>query len=1090
MFPPLPTTLNLTLMEEDVLRFWKRERIFDKASARREGGPEFVFYEGPPTANGAPGVHHVLARAYKDVFPRYKTMRGCHVVRRGGWDTHGLPVEIEIERRLGITAKSQIETYGVARFNQLCRKSAFDYIQDWERLTDRIGFWVDLEDAYVTFTNDYIESLWWVLKNFWDKELLYQAEKVVPYCPRCGTPLSDHEVAQGYTEVEDPSLTLRLPLVDEPGTSLLVWTTTPWTLPGNVAVAAHPDLDYVKVERALPEGGLERFILAGALLESVFPGEQLRIIEKFKGRRLKGRRYRPLFTFLLPEKPAYFVVLEEFVTAVDGTGLVHLAPAFGAEDLKAAQDHDLPRLDTVGPDGAFLPEIRPFSGRFVKDAEPHIVRDLEARGLVLHSERLKHTYPFCWRCDTPLIYYARPTWFLRTTQYKDKMLELNRMINWVPGHIRDGRFGDWLENNVDWALGRERFWGTPLPVWECDSCQHRLCVGSIGELEQLTGQDLSLLDLHRPYVDEVRFPCPECGPAAGDRMQRVAHLVDAWFNSGAMPVAQWHFPFENQETFQEQFPADFICEAVDQTRGWFYTLHAVSVMLFERPAYRNAISLGLALDSAGQKMSKSRGNWIDPWEVIDRHGADAFRWHLYTAAPPGQERRLSAEILEEGVKQAVRGLTLTLWNVFAFFVTYANLAGWRPEYTPQRPDAKEEVLDRWLLSEVHALVRQVTGALEAYDVPGATRPLGAFVDDLSGWYLRRSRRRFSETADEDERGSAFALLYETLVVVSKLLAPSMPFLAEELYQRLVRPVDLTAPESVHLADWPEADESKIDPELNNEMRFVMKLASLGHAARSQAGIAVRQPLAEAAFSVGNREESRLLEKYAPLLADELNVRQVRLLGSTGEAVDYSLKPLPRQLGSKYKALFPRLSAAILALDTEGAARALLAGHNLLVALDGKAYTILPEDVEVHTSAHSGYAVASEGAYLAAIRTERSPELEAEGVVRELIHRLQNLRKGAGLKISDPIHVMIDTSPRLAQIVEARRAEILLETRAVSLELHPVGELPGAHRAFFDLGGEAATVSIAVAGMAGNDSPASIAAGDAEAHCSPDDALRH
>jgi isoleucyl-tRNA synthetase len=1069
MFPPLPTTLNLTLMEEDVLRFWRRERIFAKASARREGGPEFVFYEGPPTANGAPGVHHVLARAYKDVFPRYKTMRGCHVVRRGGWDTHGLPVEIEVEKRLGITTKSQIETYGIARFNQLCRKSAFDYIQDWERLTDRIGFWVDLEDAYVTFTNDYIESLWWILKTFWDKGLLYQAEKVVPYCPRCGTPLSDHEVAQGYAEVEDPSIYLRLPLVDEPGTSLLVWTTTPWTLPGNIAVAAHPELEYVKVERALPEGGVEQLILAGALLESVFPGEQPRVIDRFKGRRLKGRRYRPLFTFLLPEKPAYFVVLEEFVTAVDGTGLVHLAPAFGAEDLQAAQDHDLPRLETVGPDGVFLPEVRPFSGRFVKDAEPHIVRDLEARGLVLRSERLKHTYPFCWRCDTPLIYYARPTWFLRTTQYKDKMVELNRTVNWVPGHIRDGRFGNWLENNVDWALGRERYWGTPLPVWECETCHHRLCVGSVRELEQLAGQDLSLLDLHRPFVDEVRFPCPECGPAAGDRMQRVAHLVDAWFDSGAMPVAQWHFPFENQETFKEQFPADFICEAVDQTRGWFYSLHAVSTLLFEEPAYKNAISLGLVLDSAGQKMSKSRGNWIDPWGAIDKHGADALRWHLYTAAPPGQERRLSAGLLEEGVRQALRGFTLTLWNVYAFFVTYANLAGWSPNLTPKGQGVEREVLDRWLLSELHALIQQVTSALEAYDVPEATRPVGAFVEVLSGWYLRRSRQRFSESATEEERRSAFTTLYETLVALCKLLAPSMPFLAEELYQHLVRPADPAAPESVHLADWPEADQSKIDPDLNGEMRLVMKLASIGHAARSHAGIQVRQPLAEAAFSVSNRQEARLLEEYAPLLADELNVRSVRLLGSSGEAVAYSLKPLPRQLGGKYKALFPRLSAAILDLDTEGAARALLAGHNLLVAVDGKAYTILPEDVEVRAEARSGYTAASDGAYLAALRTELTPELEEEGLVRELLHRLQNLRKRAGLKISDRIRAYIDASPRLAQAVEAHHAEILVETRAVSLEIHPAGDLPEAHRAIFEFGGETATVAIAVAETDGDGS---------------------
>ena len=670
MFKPVSPKLNLTSMEEGVLRFWKHHHIFEKSGTSRQGSPEYVFYEGPPTANGKPGVHHVLARAFKDIFPRYKTMRGYHVVRRGGWDTHGLPVEIEVEKKLGFNNKSQIEEYGIARFNEMCRMSAFEYIQDWERLTDRIAFWVDLQEAYVTFTNEYIESVWWILKSFWDKGLLYQGYKVVPYCPRCGTPLSDHEVAQGYDEAVDPSVFVRLPLVDDPGASLLVWTTTPWTLPGNVAVAAHPEVDYVIVEHNLPEGGTERLILAKALVEKVFRDEPVQVFETFKGKKLKGLRYHPLLTFLPPDKPAYYVLLGDFVTTEDGTGLVHIAPAFGAEDMQAALEYDLPILQTVTEAGTFIPEVRPWSGIFVKDADPLITQDLKARGLLYRAETYTHTYPFCWRCATPLLYYARGTWYVRTTQYKDLLVSLNQRINWYPEHIKDGRFGNWLENNVDWALGRERYWGTPLPIWECETCHHQLAVGSLAELSRLAGKDLTSMDLHRPYVDEVVFPCPECG----GEMRRVPELIDVWFDSGSMPVAKWHYPFENQEAFKQQFPADYICEAVDQTRGWFYSLHAISTLLFESECFRNVICLGLVLDSEGKKMSKSVGNIVDPWDVLNQHGADAFRWYLYTASPPGQERRFSVDLVGE----VVRNFTLTLWNVYSFLITYASLDQWQP----------------------------------------------------------------------------------------------------------------------------------------------------------------------------------------------------------------------------------------------------------------------------------------------------------------------------------------------------------------------------------------------------------------------------
>ncbi|MCJ7585924.1 MAG: isoleucine--tRNA ligase, partial [Anaerolineales bacterium] len=863
MFKPVSSKLDITAMEEAVQRFWKAQAIFKKTIEQRQGGPDYIFFEGPPTANGKPGVHHVLARVFKDMFPRYKIMRGYHVSRRGGWDTHGLPVEIEVEKQLGFTSKNQIEEYGIDRFNELCRKSVFAYIQDWEKLTDRIAFWVDLEDAYVTYTNDYIESVWWILKNFWDKDLLYQGYKVVPYCPRCGTPLSDHEVALGYEDTTDPSVFVRLPLVETPGTSLLVWTTTPWTLPGNVAVAAHPDVEYVTVERNLPEGGSERLILAKLLLEKVFPGEEVKVVDTFKGKKLKGRHYQPLFTFMPPDKPAHYVVLGDFVTTEDGTGLVHMAPAFGAEDMAAAMEFDLPVLMTVAPNGAFLPEVTPWRGMFVKDTDPLIIQDLQARGLLLKSELYTHAYPFCWRCHTPLLYYARGTWYIRTSQFRDRLVALNQTINWVPEHIKDGRFGNWLENNVDWALGRERYWGTPLPVWECADCKNQDAVGSRRELSEKAGRDLSDLELHRPYVDDVHWNCPKCG----GQMQRVPELIDCWFDSGSMPAAQWHYPFENEDKFKEQFPADFICEAVDQTRGWFYSLHAISTLLFDSVAYRNVICLGHIQDAEGSKMSKSLGNIIEPWDVLRVHGADALRWYLYTATPPGNERRFSGNL----VGDVVRNFTLTLWNVYSFFVIYANLD--KPDLTKKVRPTND--LDKWLLSSLNALVRDVTHAYETYDVPGATRPIEAFVETLSTWYLRRSRRRFWKSESDTDKQAAYSTLYTALVTLAKLLAPTMPFLAEELYQNLVRSVDPSAPESVHLAEWPLVYDARIDESLNRDMALVMRMVSLGHSARQKANRKVRQPLAEAAFSVGNVDEGGAVEAYADLIADELNVRKVR-----------------------------------------------------------------------------------------------------------------------------------------------------------------------------------------------------------------------
>ncbi len=1023
-FTSVSPKLDVTAMEEAVLKMWKREDVFKKTVERRQGAPEYVFFEGPPTANGKPGVHHVLARAFKDMFPRYKIMRGYRVSRRGGWDTHGLPVEIEVEKRHGFKNKQDIEAYGVAKFNAECRKSAFDYIQDWERLTDRIAFWVDLETAYVTFTNDYIESVWNILKNFWDRDLLYKGYKVVPYCPRCGTTLSDHEVALGYDEATDPSVFVRMPLADKPDTSLLVWTTTPWTLPGNVAVAAHPDVEYVTVERAV-NGKKEKLILAKPLLEKVFRGEEVKIVDAFKGRKLKGQKYLPLFTFLPPDKPAHYVVLGDFVTTEDGTGLVHMAPAFGAEDMQAALEFDLPVLMTVLPDGTFIPEVTPWRGVFVKDADPMIIRDLDDRGLLFRAESYTHTYPFCWRCKTPLLYYARDAWYIRTSRFKERMVELNKTIHWTPDHIRDGRFGNWLENNIDWALSRERYWGTPLPVWECEDCKDRECVGSVDELSKFAGRALSELDLHRPYVDEIAWDCKKCG----GRMQRVPDLIDVWFDSGSMPYAQWHYPFGNQEKFKQQFPADFICEAVDQTRGWFYSLHAISSLLMDSVSFKNVICLGLILDGEGRKMSKSLGNIVDPWDVLKVHGADAFRWYLYTATPPGQERRFSPEL----VGSVVRDFTLLLWNVYSFFVTYANLDKWKPE---AQANLRYSSLDQWLLSELNVLVREVTAGYEEYEVTRATRPIQEFVEKLSTWYLRRSRRRFWKSESDSDKQAAYSTLYAALVTVAKLLAPAMPFLADELYQNLVRSADADAPESIHLARWPEADVSRIDETLNRDMATVMKLVSLGHSARQKANRKVRQPLSEAAFSVGNVSERKAVEAFAELIADELNVKRVRLLDSSTEAVAHTIKPLPKQLGQKYGNKFPAIQKAILAMDAESAARTLMDGVPLKVEAGGETFDVLGDEVEVKAAAKEGFAVAEEGAYVAALVTELTPELVREGLAREFVRRAQDLRKSAELDVADRIRMFVVASEGLKAAVEEHRDYVTSETLTVDLQFMP------------------------------------------------------
>ena len=1028
MFKPVSPKVDVLAVEQAQLDFWRERDVFQRTMRERLDGPRYVFYEGPPTANGRPGSHHVLARAFKDMFPRYKTMNGYYVLRKGGWDTHGLPVEIEVEKELGLTHKHEIEAYGIAEFNAKCKESVFRYIKEWEDLSERIAFWVDLDEAYVTCTNDYIQSVWWILRQYWDQDLLYQGHKVVAYCPRCGTPLSSHEVNLGYQDdTPDPSIFVRFKVKGPENTYFLVWTTTPWTLPGNVALAVGDDVDYVKLEGTNQAGQTEYLILARALAEYAL-GDQAgsyQFVERIKGRDLKGWRYEPLYTFLPTDKDYAYVVTGDFVSTTEGTGIVHIAPAFGADDLAVGVEYDLPVLQTVNPQGAFIDEVKPWAGVWVKDADPRIIEELESRGLMFRSGTYYHTYPFCWRCDTPLLYYARPTWYIRTTARRDNLVGLNQTINWVPEHIRDGRFGKWLEGNVDWALGRERYWGTPLPVWVCDNpdCGHRRCIGGVAELSDLTGQDLSDLDLHRPFVDAVTWPCQECAQGV---MRRVPELIDVWFDSGAMPVAQWGYPYHNQELFKDQFPADFISEAVDQTRGWFYSLHAISTLLFDEVCFKYCICLGHILDADGYKMSKSKGNVVQPWDVINLYGADAFRWYMYTAGPPGEARRFSLDL----VGQVIRTFWLTLWNVYSFFVTYANLDAFDPARA-QVPVEERDPLDRWILAELHALARDVTQAYETYDVPGATRPIETFVDQLSNWYLRRSRRRFWKSESDDDKAAAYLTLYECLITLSKLLAPTMPFLAEEMYRNLVGSVDAAAPESVHLAAWPEHDKSLIDQTLMDEMRLVLRLVSLGHAARNSVQIKVRQPLAAVAYSLpGSQVE--VVKAYAPIIADELNVKAVETLDRAEDVVTYALNPLPKLLGPKFGKDFPTIQKLLREGNVGDYARALLAGQDITIRYDGKEATLTPGEVEVKVNPAEGYAIAQDSQALAALNVVLTDDLIHEGLAREFVRRVQNLRRDADFAVDDRIETTYQASDRLARAVQQFADFIAGETLSESL----------------------------------------------------------
>jgi isoleucyl-tRNA synthetase len=958
MFYKVSSKINPPQLEKRILDFWRECGIFDKTIEARQGKQSYVFYEGPPTANGSPGVHHVLSRLFKDVICRYRTMKGYFAPRKAGWDTHGLPVELEVENSLGLSNKAQIERYGIAQFNQRCRESAFSYIKEWEAMTERIGCWLDMKHPYITLDNDYIESCWWAIKRLWDRGLIYQGYKVTPHCPRCGTTLSSHEVALGYRDdAEDPSVYIKFKLsassllrrdtklctilepasLTEKPAYFLAWTTTPWTLPGNTALAIAPHAQY-----SVMEGEKDYLILSTALVDKI----------KLEGYTEKGvlfgedivhLEYEPLFNphnfgvqrTSLPsltvqeteDDLTYPVISTDFVSLEEGTGIIHIAPAFGEVDFGVGMDNGLDFVQPVDLDGKMTGTYPRFAGKFVKDADPLVLADLKSRGLLYRSERIVHTYPFCWRCGTPLLYYAKKSWYIRTTAVKSKLISGNAKINWYPDYIKHGRFGDWLENNVDWAFSRERYWGTPLNIWRCQVCGNYECVGSIDELKaksNLSGLEMPL-DLHRPYVDEITFACSKCG----NEMRRIPEVIDCWFDSGAMPVAQWHYPFENNDKFKQNFPADFICEAVDQTRGWFYSLHAISTLLFNQPCFKNVICLGHVVDAQGEKMSKSKGNVIDPCEVVNDYGADALRWYLLSSTAAGNVHRFSTQILTD----SMRKFLLTLWNTYSFFTLYANIDSFVPQ--PQASLSLTE-LDSWIISELNRLVAEVTKAMDSYDPTLATRQIENFVDNLSNWYVRRSRRRFWKSENDADKLVAYTTLYQCLVTLSQLLAPLTPFIAEEIYQNLVRSIDAKAGESVHMTDFPVADEVKINDKLNNDIKLAIKISSLGRAARAKAGIKVRQPLAKVTVKVTSPMEREALQRSATEILEEINAKEMEF--SSEE---------------------------------------------------------LPPDVP-------GYSVASDARNWVTISTELTPELVAEGVSREVVRRLQTMRRAAKFDIADHI----------------------------------------------------------------------------------------
>jgi len=1017
MFKKVDSKVNLVKLEEKILDFWKQEDIFKKTLEKTRKGKRFVFYEGPPTANGAPGVHHVLSRVYKDIFPRFKTMKGYYVSRKAGWDTHGLPVELEIEKKLGINSKDEIEDIGIEKFNRMCRESVMKYEGQWKRLTDRIGFWLDTDNAYFTFRDEYIETVWWILKTIWDKDLLYEGHKIVPYCPRCGTPLSSHEIAQGYKDVEDYSVIVKFALKDAENKYLLVWTTTPWTLVSNAAAAVSPDSAYVEVEY---EGQV--LVLAKDLAAEVFGEKPYKIIRQVRGSDLLGLAYEPAYDYADGDEKAFHVIAGSFVSTGEGTGIVHIAPAFGEDDMKAGQENGLPVIQMVDLRGRFLDRVEKFAGMDIDEANPRITADLDSRGLMFKEAKFSHSYPFCWRCDTRLVYYAKKSWYIATSRIKDRLLASNEDVRWYPDHIKHGRFGKWLENNIDWALTRERYWGTPLPIWQ-DEEGHKVCIGSRKELEEM-GKDVPAgLDLHRPFVDGIILTCPRCGKD----MKRVPDVIDVWFDSGSMPFAQHHYPFENKDTFEESFPADFICEAIDQTRGWFYTMLAIATMIKGRSSFKNVLVLGLINDEDGQKMSKSKGNVVKPWDVLNRQGADALRWYFFTGVSPWLPKNFSFKAVDE----VIRKFILTLWNTYSFFVIYANIDSFDPsEHSLDVKDRME--IDRWIISELNQAVKDVNRLLEDFNVTESGRLIQDFVDRLSNWYVRRSRRRFWKSGEDKDKISAYLTLYECLLTVVKLAAPYIPFLSEEIYKNLTGGL-AGAQESVHLEKYPEADDSLIDKDLSFKMNTARKVVGLGRSVRSRINIKTRQPVEKAVIYFDHEDGKKdAVKHFEKIILSELNAKKIEFAGRLDDLVAYDIKPNLSIAGKKYGPLIPGIRKALSQEDPAKTALKVKNGKKIKLDIEGRELEMEPEELLVEIKNKEGMGVETDGEFTVGLPTLIPEELLAEGFARELVHHIQNLRKEAGFEIENTIDTAIEAPGDKLSIIEDFKDYIKRETLTGSM----------------------------------------------------------
>lgn len=1021
MYDKVSTDLSFVDREKEVVEFWKKNNIFEKSMENRKDGENYTFFDGPPTANGRPHIGHVLTRVIKDIIPRYRTMKGYHVLRKAGWDTHGLPVELEVEKSLGISGKPQIEDYGIEDFVKKCKDSVFTYQSEWEEMSDRVGFWADMNNPYVTYHNDYIESVWWALKQIWDKKLLYKGHKIMPYCPRCGTSLSSHEVAQGYKDVKENSLIAKFRVKGMENEYLLAWTTTPWTLPANVGLCVNPSETYVKIET---EG--EIYILAKALLDSVIKTEYT-ILSECIGTELCGTEYEPLYTFLEPEGgKKNIVVADNYVTMSDGTGIVHIAPAFGEDDSRVCKENGMAFVNHVNTQGKFVEATGEWAGLFVKDTDKLVIRDLKDRGLLFEVIPFEHSYPFCWRCDTPLLYYACDTWFIKMSAVRDRLLANNDTVNWMPDNIKHGRFGNFLENVIDWGLSRSRYWGTPLPIWEC-SCGHRECIGSIAELKEKGINVPDDIELHKPYVDNVHLKCEKCG----GEMKRVSEVIDCWFDSGSMPFAQWHYPFENEELFKQNFPADFISEAIDQTRGWFYTLIAISTLLFDKSPYKNVIVLGHVQDKNGQKMSKHKGNVVNPWDVLNKQGADAARWYFYSNSAPWLPNRF----FDEAVSEAQRKFLGTLWNTYAFYVLYANIDNFDPtKYTLEK--SKLTLLDKWILSKLNGVIRTVDKNLEEYKITESARAIQEFTDELSNWYVRRSRERFWVSELTEDKICAYMTLYTVLVEFSKVCAPFVPFMTEMIYRNLVLNVDKNAPESIHLCDFPKTDPELDFAEIEADMDAARRVVILGRACRNAANIKNRQPIAK----IYVQTSDEIGGVYRDIILDELNVKEIEITDNAGAFISYNFKPQLKTMGPKYGKLVRPIFEEVNKLDGAEVMAKLNGGETICLTVDGADAEIGKDDVLVETLQKDGFVSDSDAVYTVVLDTNLTPELVEEGFVREILSKIQTMRKDSGFEVQDNIKVGFCGSDKIAEIIENNKAEISAQALAVSIDRAGVGDM--------------------------------------------------